>query len=196
MNNWQYAAKLPTSPWRGQMSVPRRLSYISDTAGLALKQEPVIAPLRGKSVEISALSTNPPAGPAIEYSLHAPFELRLNFGAPVLPVFGVKLYSNSQHWTEVGFDTNKKEFYIDRTHSGLRISSEFPGRTTAPLEASRPYDLTIIVDRSSIEAFAQNGTIAMTDLIFPPSPDVRLEFFPEEAKLNSEAKLWELKSIW
>jgi len=25
MNNWQYAAKLPTSPWRGQMSLPRRL---------------------------------------------------------------------------------------------------------------------------------------------------------------------------
>ena len=42
MSNWQYAAKLPTSPWRGQMSLPRRLSYVEDAAGTALKQEPVI----------------------------------------------------------------------------------------------------------------------------------------------------------
>ena len=42
MSNWQYAAKLPTSPWRGQMSLPRRLSYVEDAAGMALKQEPVI----------------------------------------------------------------------------------------------------------------------------------------------------------
>src|SRR6202161_1628865 len=53
MNNWQYAAKLPTSPWRGQMSLPRRLSLLQDSAGLALKQEPVIAALRGDSSAVS-----------------------------------------------------------------------------------------------------------------------------------------------
>ena len=46
MNNWQYADKLPTSPWRGQMTLPRRLSYMKDSAGLALKQEPMVESLR------------------------------------------------------------------------------------------------------------------------------------------------------
>ncbi len=56
MSNWQYAAKLPTSPWRGQMSLPRRLSLLKDGAGLALEQEPVIAPLReaGKPIAVAA----------------------------------------------------------------------------------------------------------------------------------------------
>jgi fructan beta-fructosidase len=34
MSNWQYAAQLPTSPWRGQMSLPRKLSVLSDQGGV------------------------------------------------------------------------------------------------------------------------------------------------------------------
>ena len=157
MSNWQYAAKLPTSPWRGQMSLPRRLSFLSDRSGLALVQSPIVAPLRGKAL---AVSTAP---------VDAPFELRLQFGPSTAKVFGVRLYSDEQHWTEVGFDTAMKQFYIDRTHSGGEVSADFPARTTAPLAAGRPYDLTLVVDRSSVEAYAQNGTIAMTNLIFPTS---------------------------
>ena len=181
MNNWQYASKLPTSPWRGQMSLPRRLSFLRDEAGLALRQEPVVTPLRGKLV--------PLGGPLIP-----PYELELQFEHPAVPVFGVRLYSDEKHWTEVGFDTNKKEFYIDRTKSGTAITPDFPRRTKAPLVAGRPYDLRIIVDRSSVEAYAQDGTIAMTDLIFPLADNNTVKVFPEKTKSTGHA--WLLKSIW
>lgn len=197
MNNWQYAAKLRTSPWRGQMSLPRRVSFVRDEDGLALKQDPVIEPLRGKSVPFAAplpgaSSPGTPGQPAT-----VPYELDLQFESPDAPVFGVRLYSDEQHWTEIGFDTKKKEFYIDRTRSGARVSADFPVRTIAPLVAGRPYDLTLIVDRSSVEAYAQNGTIAMTDLIFPLSPNSAIQLFP--ADINSaeySGRVWELKSIW
>ncbi len=105
----------------------------------------------------------------------APFELDLQFGRPSEQVFGIRLYTDEQHWTEIGFDQPKREFYIDRTKSGTAIAPDFPARTTAPLIASRPYDLKLIIDRSSIEAYAQNGTIAMTDLIFPASRNSELQ---------------------
>jgi sucrose-6-phosphate hydrolase SacC (GH32 family) len=197
MSNWQYASQIPTTPWRWQMSIPRRLSYIDDAAGLALKQEPIIAPLRAKNYEISDLAINTSALYGSGHTIQPPFEIRLHFGHPVEPVFGLKIYSDSQHWTEVGFDTNKKEFYIDRTHSGVAISPEFRTRTKAPLVTTRPYDLTLIVDRSSVEAFAQDGTIAMTDLVFPVANDLQIQIFPDDAKpIQSEGQLWELKSIW
>ena len=41
MSNWQYAAKMPTAPWRGQMTVPRRLQLRQGAGGLRLAQEPV-----------------------------------------------------------------------------------------------------------------------------------------------------------
>jgi fructan beta-fructosidase len=185
MSNWQYAAKLPTSPWRGQMSLPRRLSFLSDGSGMALRQEPVIAPLQLKSVTI--------AGSPVK----VPFELRLHFGKPSASVFGIKLYSDERHWTEVGFDTNKKEFYIDRTRSGKEVSANFPARTAAPLVTDRPYDLTLVVDRSSVEAYAQNGTIAMTELIFPQSSATTIRFFPDDLKiLSREKRISELNSVW
>ncbi len=189
MNNWQYAAKLPTSPWRGQMSLPRRLSLLQDGAGLALKQEPVIATVRGDSRAVSLAS-----GSLVE---EAPYELDLQFDASSAEAFGIRIYSDEDHWTEIGFDRQKREFYIDRRKSGLEVASDFPVRTKAPVIAERPYDLKLIVDRSSVEAYAQNGTIAMTDLIYPPSQQSRIQVFSSNGKpVAATGRLWKLNSIW
>jgi fructan beta-fructosidase len=188
MSNWQYAAKLPTSPWRGQMSVPRRLSYIRDGAGVALRQEPVIAALRAGHAAITS---------GAEIVREAPFELVLHFDPKAQEAFGLKLYSDGEHWTEVGFDRAKGEFYIDRMRSGENVAPEFPVRTTAPLHSERPYDVHLIIDRSSVEAYAQDGTIAMTNLVFPPSARIRAAFFSREGEKPAvSGDVWALRSIW
>jgi fructan beta-fructosidase len=193
MSNWQYAAKLPTSPWRGQMSLPRRFSLLRDVAGLALVQEPVIAPLRTDHSAIWATK----GGNLSDNMLEAPFELDLQFGRPSERVFGIRLHTDEQHWTEIGFDEQKGEFYLDRTRSGAAITPDFAAKTTAPLIASRPYDLRLIVDRSSVEAYAQSGTITMTDLIFPASQSSRIALFSATGKAVSvKGNLWKLRSIW
>ena len=192
MSNWQYASQLPTSPWRGQMSVPRRLSLLRDAAGLAVVQDPVIAPLRADHSDISTTK-----GGSLSGNMQAPFELDLQFGRPSEQVFGIRIYTDEQHWTEIGFDQPKREFYIDRTKSGAAVTPDFPARTTAPLIASRPYDFKLIIDRSSIEAYAQNGTIAMTDLIFPASRNSKVALFSSSGKVVSvRGDRWELRSIW
>jgi fructan beta-fructosidase len=71
---------------------------------------------------------------------------------------------------------------------------EFASRTKAPLIAGLPYELHVIVDRSSVEAYAQGGAIAMTDLIFPLGSNNTIKVFPEKAKISAHA--WQLKSIW
>ncbi len=182
MSNWQYAASLPTSPWRGQMSIPRTLSYLRDAAGVALKQEPVIEHLRAG--EPSQLTSG---------SVEAPLELAVTFDASQQSKFGVRIYSDHNHWTEIGFDREKKQFYIDRTKSSIPVAREFPGTTVAPLVDGRPFDLRIIVDRSSLEAFAQEGTIAMTNLQFPPSSKLRVEVFGAKPRFASQ---WKLNSFW
>jgi len=197
MSNWQYAANLPTSPWRGQMSLPRTLSFVRDASGLALKQEPVVAPLGEKSHPLAWPSLSGSPCVALGESAIVPYELELQFGHPGAPIFGVRLYSDEQHWTEIGFDTNKREFYIDRSRSGATVSADFPARTTAPLAAGRPYDLRLIVDRSSVEAYAQNGTIAMTNLIYPLSTNSTIRLFLQDVKpMEFSGRVWELKSIW
>jgi fructan beta-fructosidase len=197
MNNWEYASKLPTSPWRGQMSLPRRLSLVHDGAGLALRQEPVTAGLRSTMHELPERALTAKSDAQHGLSIAAPYEAQLKFSASEAEPFGVRLYSDATHWTEIGFDTKKKIFYIDRTKSEGIAAPGFAVRTEAPLSPARPYDLRLIVDRSSVEASAQSGTIAMTDLIFPLSAKSTFEIFPASAaKNNAVGHLWELKSIW
>jgi fructan beta-fructosidase len=198
MNNWQYAAKLRTSPWRGQMSIPRRLSFLHDDAGLSLRQEPVTAALRGPLETVLLAQEGKSTGSKLDIPpRRAPFELHLKFERAEEKTFGVRLYSDDQHWTEIGFDVIHGYFYMNRTKSGNVTIPDFPGKTVAPLALARPYDLTLIVDRSSIEAFAQDGTIAMTDLIFPDSDENKIVLFSYSGKpITATGELWNLKSIW
>ncbi len=194
MNNWEYAAKLPTSPWRGQMSLPRQLSVVHDAAGLALKQEPVTAPIRGAAHTLRVSGTA--AEPQL-FTSETPYEVDLRFSPGTQQSFGVKVYSDAEHFLTVGFDRAKKEFYIDRTHAGTAVTPAFPVRTAAPIVEGRPFTLRLIVDRISAEAYAQNGTVAMTNLFFPPSGQQRLAVFGGSGKgLRMTATWWPLQSIW
>ena len=55
----------------------------------------------------------------------------------------------------------------------------------------RPIDgvirLHIFIDRTSIEVFANDGLVVMTDLIFPDSTNIGIELFADggEARVNS-----------
>jgi sucrose-6-phosphate hydrolase SacC (GH32 family) len=189
MSNWQYAGKLPTSPWRGQMSLPRRVAWLRDSDGIALTQQPVIEPLR---------STHGIITTARELTRTAPFELALRFKPEARGTHGLRLYTDAEHYTEIAFDNTKREFYIDRTHSSdITIAPNFPARTATPLAPSRAHDLHVIVDTISVEAFAQQGSIAMTNLIFPASPKNRIVFFSSETdRPEVKGDVWELKSIW
>jgi fructan beta-fructosidase len=195
MNNWEYAEKLPTSPWRGQMSLPRKLFLVRDQGGWALAQEPVISLLRKSSVPLK--STAPSAAEETIATLSPPYELEVDQFGEDAKRFGVMIYSDDQHWAEIGFDLAKQEFYIDRTRSGSATISGFPARTTAPLARGRHNDLKLIIDRSSVEAFAQQGTIAMTNLIYPPSSSNRVALFSSSPmSTNKKVKMWKLASIW
>jgi len=195
MSNWQYAGKLPTAPWRGQMSLPRQLSFLDDRAGIALRQQPIVSPLRLTSKSVSVEVTGWEQRRIVD--LVSPAELDLAFSSDTNAKFGLRLYTDDTHWTEIGFDRRRAEFYIDRTKSGLTVSPDFPTRTTAPLVAARPMDLTLIIDRSSVEAFVQDGTIVMTDLIYPPSAHNRIQVFSNlGSTVTVKGEAHELRSIW
>jgi len=63
----------------------------------------------------------------------------------------------------------------------------------APLNVSgNEVTLDIFVDQSSVEIFTQQGTMAMTSLVFPQS--IYNSLTVESA--TCEAKVRELKSVW
>jgi sucrose-6-phosphate hydrolase SacC (GH32 family) len=177
------------------MSLARKISLVRDQNGIGLAQDPVIDPLRKTAVPLQLEPSSGSNGAAA--TLSPPYELDFEEVTPNAKSFGVRIFYDDQHWTEVGFDKAKGEFYIDRTRSGETSIPGFAARTTAPLAPGRPYNSRLIVDRSSVEAFAQNGTIAMTNLVYPSSISNRIVFFPSRpATAKVHAHLWKLSSIW
>ena len=158
MDNWQYAAKLPTSPWRGQMTFPRELSLRETAAGIRLYQSPVEA--IDELIDSNEDSKN-------THSFVLAFSLEIDQGKEV----GLKLLADGNNYTSVGYDPAKKVLFVDRTHSGLtNFSPDFPARIEAPLAIKgNSLPLRILVDRSSLEVFADDGRIVSTNLVFPPA---------------------------
>ena len=76
------------------------------------------------------------------------------------------------------YDVLRKQFAMDRSESGeVDFSKDFPALTVAPVADTKgDIRLRLFVDRSSVEAFGEDGKFAMTNLVFPSAPYNRMVF--------------------
>lgn len=198
MNNWQYADKLPTKPWRGQMTVPRSLALVTLREGIRLVQKPVeaVARLRDKHVEWRGTSPTE-LNRVLQTEHYSSYELKTTVASARAAMIEWKLLAGNHAFTEVGYDGARNELFVDRAHSGVTgFSRDFPVRTVAPLTiGDAPLSLTILVDRSTIEVFAQGGRVAMTTLAYPPSAAQGMEFYSRGGHPGQiTVDLWSLRS--
>lgn len=183
MNNWTYARQIPTEAWRGEMSLPRRLSLAHTAQGIRLRQQIVeIAPLLAQQtqemtdVAISAGGTYKPelaAGSLWEMGA----ELVAEEGRE--STFGVRLtWADSATVTITYRDGT---LYFDRQFSGaVDFNPNFPAVHSAPLLLEKGVlHLQLFVDRSSVELLAQDGLLSMTERIFPAQGTVQFTFFAD-----------------
>lgn len=167
MSNWDYAAQVPTGPWRGSMTLPRRLSL--DAEG-RLRQSVAGGPWGGRAVlerrDTSVVGRLELPVSAEVYRVDA--VLRLGASARV----GLRLREGAGTATVVSWDG--AELVVDREASGRTgFSPSFASCSRAPL-AEEALAVSIWVDASSIEVFASDGALVLTEQIFPGEEDLGL----------------------
>ncbi|MFM2360306.1 MAG: hypothetical protein RLY16_2299 [Bacteroidota bacterium] len=195
MSNWQYAQVVPTSPWRSAMTLPRDMKLVATSAGnrLQLNPVPTVAKLhQGVPVTIETKK----AYPITTNYLDVQFSL----SGSTANEFGVLVKNKKGEQLVVGFNRLKNSYFIDRTlaggtkafHPAFAGIQEFPRMTTSDSIRMRIY-----LDRSSVELFAEDGLINMTDLFYPDEPFNQLAIYQKggAVKLIS-GTLQGLKSIW
>ncbi len=204
MNNWQYGGNVPTDPWRSAMSVPRELTLTSATGKAELRFAPVnqLKQLR-KSVAVQKSFTLLDPGTTTVKSLGPrgdTVEIYATFKARDAQQFGIKLASGYGERTVIGYDVARGGVYLDRTRSGeVGFSTTFASTEFAPLEPDGKglVRLHILVDRSSVEIFANDGRVAITDQVFPLGGQHRLQVFSTGGSAGLVyLKAWRLGSIW
>ncbi|MBW5445562.1 glycoside hydrolase [Cohnella sp. CFH 77786] len=175
MSNWKYANQTPTVEWRSAMTIPRSLSLTRTAEGIRLISQPVeeLSELRGEPVPL-------PSGTVVsgERALSGlsgnGYEIEAEFSWEDTAEFGLILCRSDREETVIGFETETGFLYIDRTRSGESGFHEaFPCKHGAALQsAGNRLKLRVFVDQSSVEVFADDGRLVLTDLIFPdPSSD-------------------------
>ena len=200
MNNWQYAGSIPTSPWRSAMTVPRELKLQEENGKLQLVQKPVnqLNELRqGPTVHLENFKVSEGTTPLLAKGKAV--EINAIFEASSAKTYGLKLRTGNGQETVVGYDSATGEVYIDRTRSGdVNFSSDFPGIQRAPLAINNgKLNLKILVDWSSIEVFAEDGKVVLTDQIFPdPSSDGMAVFATEGTAHLRSFTVNQLRSAW
>jgi fructan beta-fructosidase len=201
MNNWRYANDIPTSPWRGAMTIPRTVALRRTADGLRLVQSPVkgVQTLRGQHRRIEARPI--PSGEvrlAQEGIEGSALEIIAELEAGDAEVFGLKVRQGDGEETIIGIDRPAGEVFVDRSRSGaVRFSPHFPGRhgaRRATGDRSRPVRIHLLVDATSVEVFADEGAVVLTDQIFPKSESRGVSLFSRggTARLRS-LDAWELR---
>jgi levanase len=97
----------------------------------------------------------------------------------------------------IGYDGATRQVFVDRTRSGeTTFSPQFAARTAAPLPegGADGIDFDILVDRNSIEVFAGDGAVAMTNLVFPKSRWDKVSFFSSGGARQTSMKIRRLES--
>lgn len=172
MNNWEYANHIPTSPWRSPMSLAREISLHTSDGNLRLVQQPVApwAALTDPSKSFSLSETTISNGSQVlDGAAGTVQRIDVTFTAGTAEEFGLVLRGAGVRGTRVGIRPGEGSLIVDRRESGQTdFHGSFPSIDRAPLLATDGvYQLTIYVDRCSVEVFAQGGQVTMTELIFP-----------------------------
>jgi fructan beta-fructosidase len=86
--------------------------------------------------------------------------------------FSIVLSNNLGEEVQVGFDKAANQYFIDRTKSGkIDFNKEFAARHFAPRFSVNPkMNMTLVIDVSSVELFADDGLSVMTEIFFPNKP--------------------------
>ena len=178
MDNWKYADKLPTSPWRGQTTSPRALELVKTPDGIRLTQSPVkqLAALRSEHVHFRDAKWQDVESRLSKKEWTETLEIEAVLDCKEAQEFGFILRRGPSYGTRVGYDPTWSEVYVDRRHSGeIIIGPTFASRHESPIHIEdRHIEMHILLDRSSLELFANNGLVAITDLIYPRESDRRL----------------------
>ncbi len=152
MSNWQYANQVPTKQFRSANALPRDLDLFTDGGetycGVVPSKE--VDQLRGAKVK----------------KLTDACELVID----VKGTMELTLSNSKGEQVVMNYDAQKQTFAMDRTKSGdTSFSEAFATVTVAPTHGALK-QLRIFIDHSSIEAFAADGRMAMTNLVFPSEP--------------------------
>lgn len=201
VNNWNYANDIPTSPWKGAMSLPRKLSVKKINNEWVLLQQPLMSL---QSLRASAIyeAENVSVEKKEVLNVHSnQCEIELTWKPLPNSTSGIMLAAAEGTPVIIGYNASKNKLFIDRTGAGdtafNATYNELSRYATKLLLNNGLLKLDIYFDKSIIEVFANDGQAALTMQVFQDTNNNRIALFSDGSKSTfGIVKIWEMKSVW
>ena len=177
---WMAGGQYPGMPFNQQMSTPCELTLRTTPEGIRLYRQPVkeLAGLHGDHLGLRNVKLSPGQNPLSALSCD---------------LFDIHATIEPGDAAEVGFSIRGTPVVYnvkDKTLSALGKKAPVP-------LIDGQLKLQIVVDRRSVEIFANDGQVAMELCFAPAADDKGLEVFAREgAAIVKALDVWEVKSIW
>lgn len=180
MSNWQYANNVPTTQYRSANTLARDLTLYRVGGELYLKSKPS-PEIKKARAEEKKISTFEVKGNYEVASLLADnkgaYEIEMTIENKGTSKIDFSLMNEKGEKVAMYYDVVRKQFVMDRSASGIvGFSRDFPAVTVAPVRNTDQIHLRLFIDRSSVEAFGEDGEYVMTNLVFPAEPYNRMVF--------------------
>ncbi|MCM3790698.1 glycoside hydrolase family 32 protein [Domibacillus indicus] len=187
MNNWDYAHNTPTlqEGFNGMDSIVRDLTlkhagdhqYYLASQPIEALNELTASTDYYEQIEVDGTKTLPVSGDV--------YQLETDISWSDLQNTGLRLRESADRTrhVDVGIFTAGGYSYVNRGFTG------HPDKTNHSLESKAPFDtgkkqvhVKVLVDKTSIEVFIDDGKVAHSSLIFPPLTDKGITLFSEGGK--------------
>ncbi|RCW56205.1 MULTISPECIES: glycoside hydrolase family 32 protein [Halanaerobium] len=197
MNNIGYMSKIPTTGWRGMMSIPRELSLKDDGERIKLIQKPITELKNLREKFYSEVNTELEGSKKIDFKEQS-YEIKaeLDFSDAEEVVFA--LHKNDKQESLLKLNKKQNKIIIDLNNSGNTDFDEtFLLEKEIDYDFKKAVDLDIFIDRSSMEVFLDDGEISITDLVFPELDSEEIEIRVSGGKAYiKNLEVYKLNSIW
>lgn len=161
-SNWVYAEDTPTGEYCGTMTLARKLSLVDTPKGLRLSSTPykTLRDLMGAPTIIDSQKELDKEVFGLRIKAYGEFSIELSNQNNEKLVFGV----NSQN-----------EIFMDRSQGGVKnFNKAFASHSFSKVIKQRlfsgPITMEAIFDVSVLEVFADKGTFASAQLVYPTKP--------------------------
>lgn len=180
MSNWDYAQDVPTNAWRSSTTIAREIQLVKKGNEYSLVSIPVkeINQYISKTIKVKSLNGKgklsiPEAG-KIDLT-----QAIINFNLKNLQQDTYTFTLSNAVGESLDFGINNSDHYLflDRTKSGKTdFSEKFAATITKAILDGNQKEAAfkIILDKTSIEIFYNNGEKVITELFFPNQPFTEL----------------------
>lgn len=178
MSNWRYAGAFPSAPWRGAMSLPRRMSLRTLGGTPRLVQQPpgfIHEHLAG------AASATVGASQPVDLALSGHSLIALRWEPASTGTLRLRLQGDADAFVELEHVPSSNALRITRGGSAMEtVHPDFASTSTVELPGDGPVRLLLSLDGPLLEVFANDGEATASNLVVLGTGPVTLTLETEQ----------------